>query len=139
MSDRIEIILVNRGKREEAMRLLATARAGSRVEIKGPQRSLDQNAKIRAMLGELAEQATHLQMTFTVAQWKTLMTAGYLRSRMEAGDAVQGLETGTVVMFGQPTSDMSIAEACDLITYITMWGEAHGVTFIDTPIEEAAA
>jgi hypothetical protein len=138
MSDRVEITLANRPKREEAMRLIALARPGSRVTICGPQRSLEQNAKIRAMLGELANQATWQGMTFDAPQWKVLMTAAYLRSKIDAGDAVQGLEGG-LVMFGQSTSDMSVAEAMDLITYMIMWGEAHGVIFKDTPADEVAA
>lgn len=131
MSDRVEIILANRNRREEAVGLVAKARPGSRVEIKGPQRTPDQNTKIHAMLGELAAQATWKGHTYTPAQWKDLMTAGCAQALLDSGEAIQGLEGGLLV-FGRSTSDMSLSEASDLLTYMTMWGEEHGVVFVDS-------
>jgi hypothetical protein len=139
VSDRLELVIVDRETREEAMRLLRTVRPGSRVEFKGPLRTLDQNAKVRAMLGEIAEQATWQGRTLTPGEWKNLFTAGAMMASGENGDPVQALDGGAIVLLGRKTSDLSVIEASDLITYMVKWCDENGVVLRDPKNEKRTA
>jgi hypothetical protein len=44
--------------------------------------------------------------------------------------AVPGLEGG-IMLLGLHTSDMSVEEMADLITYMLKWGDEHGVVWSD--------
>lgn len=57
MTDRRLFVLTTREKRQGVARIVAELPKFSRVEIKGPKRTLPQNDKMWAMLTEFAEQA----------------------------------------------------------------------------------
>ncbi|MFY8163939.1 MAG: recombination protein NinB [Brevundimonas sp.] len=132
MSDRVEITLSSASSREATIDLIRKARSWSRVTISGPLRTKPQNAKIRVMLDQIATQAKWQGRVLEPAEWKDLFTSAVLIAGAEAGDVIQGLEGGIVVL-GRRTSELSVGEACDLITYLTKWAEENGVVFRDTP------
>jgi hypothetical protein len=127
--DRASFVIEHPADRIAIRRAIETAPLGTRFELKGPQRTLDQNAKIRAMLGELAKQGVWLGEPRSPVFWKDLFSASvFIASGLEV---VPGLEGGLLI-FGRSTADMSVAEAMDMITYMTLWGEANGVHFQDS-------
>ena len=96
-------------------------------EVQGPfdiftrkpksKRSIDQNDKMWAMLGDVSDQHLHHGMRLTKDDWKDLFTASL---KGELNNVVPGLNGG-VVFLGLHTSTMSIQTMCDLITYIESW------------------
>lgn len=108
----------------------------SRVEIKGPARTLDQNARLWAMLTDLAEQAEWAGKKRSTGDWKDLMTAAV---KVAAGlEAVPGLEGGLMIL-GLHTSDMDVYEMADVITYMLKWGDEHGVVWSDPADQVSSA
>jgi len=106
----------------------------SRVEIKGPARTLDQNNKLWAMLTDLAEQAEWHGKKRSTNDWKDLMTAAVKVA--EGLEAVPGLEGGLMIL-GLHTSEMDVSEMADVITYMLKWGDEHGVVWSD-PAERSS-
>lgn len=111
-------------QRAKVARMVAELPKFSRIEIKGPARTLDQNNKLWAMLTDLAEQAEWAGKKRSTGDWKDLMTAAV---KVAAGlEAVPGLEGGLMIL-GLHTSDMDVDEMADVITYMLKWGDEHGV------------
>jgi hypothetical protein len=129
---RATLILANDGIRAKAKRWIDGARPLSRVEFKGPSRSLPQNAKMWAMLTEVSEQAVWYGKRRSPEQWKDLFT-GSLKSAAENLETVPGL-TGGFMLLGLHTSEMDVAEMVELIEWITAWGALNDVTFADKDV-----
>lgn len=122
-------------QRTKVARMVAELPKFSRVEIKGPARTLKQNSKLWPMLTDIAEQCEWAGKTRTPEDWKDLFTAAV---KVAAGmEAVPGLEGGLMIL-GLHTSDMSVEEMADLITYMLKWGDENGVVWSD-PAELARA
>jgi hypothetical protein len=129
MSDRRLFILDTRDKRIGVARIVAELPKFSRVEIKGPARTLPQNDKMWAMLTEIAAQATWHGEKLSELDWKDLFS-GAVKIAGGGVRAVPGLEGG-IMLLGLRTSEMTVAEMANLITYIEAWGAQNGVTFSD--------
>ena len=122
-------------QRRKVARLVSELPKFSRVEVKGPARTLDQNNKLWAMLTDLEEQAQWHGKPRSTGDWKDLMTAAVKVA--EGLEAVPGLEGGLMIL-GLHTSDMDVAEMADVITYMLKWGDEHGVIWSD-PQDQARA
>jgi hypothetical protein len=126
MSRRI-FTLANDRIRDRAIEAIRDAGVGSRVEIKGPKRSHDQNAKMHAMLGDIAEQLSHYGQKLDVEDWKDVFMDELRRDhRLEARSA-RSLYGAGYVPLGMSTSDLDVPEFSDLIALIYAFGDAHGV------------
>lgn len=89
-------------------------------------RTLDQNAKLWAMLGDIARQVewpvNGVMQKLDSEDWKALMTAA---ARQEIRMA-QGINGG-VVMLGESTKRMTVAELGDVIECMYVFGAEKGV------------
>lgn len=88
-------------------------------------RTLDQNAKLWAMLGDLSEQVEWYGRKLTPENWKDMVTAG-----LKGADVVPGIDGGFVVL-GQRTSKMSIKAMAELIEYMNWFGAEKGVQWTE--------
>lgn len=120
-------LLVLAGQRERARALDWVRRApvNTRVTFQGPKRTLDQNAKLWAMLTEVAMQTTWHGQRLTADDWKTLFLAA-LKSEMRMVPNING---DGWVQLGRSSSDLSREEFSDLIEIIHMFGARAGVEF----------
>jgi hypothetical protein len=122
-------VLDSRDKRQFVARLVSSLPRFARVEIKDAKRTLPQNDKMWAMLTEFAEQAEWGGKKRTTGDWKDLFTAAV---KVAGGgvEAVPGLEGG-LMLLGLHTSDMTVAEMADLITYMESKAQELGVVLSD--------
>lgn len=113
--------LISHAVRLRCCEAIMSASDGMRVEIKERKRSLDQNAKLHSLLGDIAKQVPWAGKKRDTETWKRLMTAAWLRAR---GDQVEFLPAldghGVDVVFCR-TSDLTIPEVSELIEYINAW------------------
>ena len=79
-------------------------------------RTIEQNAKMWAMLGDIASQVNWYGQFLTKQEWKDVFSAGLKKQR-----AVPGIDGGFVIL-GTHTSKMSIKEMIDLITLMYAFG-----------------
>lgn len=125
-------ILAHPVARQNAIKAIEAAPENYRVEIRQRTRSLDQNARMWAMLGELARQVEWHGQHLTAENWKDICTAALKRQ-----DVVPGIDGGFVVL-GTSTRNMTVGAMSELIEFITAFGTDRGVVFNDMPREVAA-
>ena len=110
-----------------AIEAIKAAPDGMIITIKEPTRSLEQNAKMWAMLHEVSLQVDWYGQKLTDHEWKDVFSAALKRQKV-----VPGLDGGFVVC-GQSTSRMSKREMADMITLMHAFGSEpnHLVNFKD--------
>lgn len=130
---RATLILYGPDVRARAADWVARAAPGTRVEFKAPKRTLPQNARMWAMLTDVARQVKWHGLQLSADDWKLLMLDALKREvRM-----VPNLDNNGFVSLGRSSSDLSKAEMTDLIELIFAFGAQHGVVFHDGQSEAA--
>ena len=110
--------------RATAKVMIDRAPDGCSVVIKPATRTLEQNAKLWATLGEIAAQVVWHGRKLDAESWKHIFS-----SSLKKIDVVPNLEGTGFVALGLSTSKMSKKELADLITLIEAFGIEHGVEF----------
>lgn len=125
------VILSDHQQRAIAKHLIDAAPDGGVVTVSGPKRSLDQNAKMHALLSELSR-AKPEGRRHTPEVWKALMMNA-------CGHQVQfehGID-GLPFPVGFRSSRLTVAQMSDLIEFIHEYGARHSVIFHDQQGEPA--
>ena len=123
MSDKLTFRLCSPAVRQHASRAIQNAPDGYMVTIQEPKRSLVQNAKLWAMLGDVANQVVWYGMKLSSEDWKDVLTAS-LRREMRT---VPNVEGNGLVVLGMRTSQMSVREMGELIELLYAFGSQHNV------------
>lgn len=97
---------------------------GTTVEFRAPRRSLDQNALMWSLLGQISKQVEWYGQKLSSEDWKDVLTASLRRTRV-----VPGIDAGTFVPLGMRTSQMTKEEISDLLELIYAFGAERGVKF----------
>jgi hypothetical protein len=118
--------LAHDGIRARARTWLDAAPKDMVVQFKEPTRSLDQNAKLWAMLGDVAKQAEHNGNRYTPEVWKAL----FMSACGHELQLVVGLN-GEPVPMGTSSSNLSVSKMSELIEFISYWCAENGVTLSD--------
>ncbi len=124
------VILSSDHQRFLAKRLVDGAPDGAVVNIRAATRTLDQNAKLWAMLSDVSRSKPEAR-THTPEVWKCLFMSA-------CGHAVQfemGLDN-TPFPVGFRSSRMNKAEMADLITFVSAYGDEQGVVWSEPEPEE---
>jgi hypothetical protein len=127
MTARAQLVLVDDDQRRRAMHWCRHLPAGTRVDFKGPLRSLLQNDRMWAMLTDVATQKLWHGVKLSPADWKLLFMDALKREIR----AIPNLDNTGFVNVGSSSSDLSKEEMGDLMTLITMFGDKHGVLWTD--------
>ena len=133
MSKRI-LTLTGPLARQAACRYINDAADGYVVTIAEPTRNLEQNAKMWAMLSELSEQTDWHGNKLNPDEWKDLLSAGLVQSKV-----VPNLTGNGFVILGQRTSKLSKSQFAALIELIYAFGAERGVEFSDVVPERMVA
>lgn len=136
MSARHFLILANDALKAKAVRWIMAAPVGMRVEFKQPRRTLDQSARMWAMLGDIAKQKQHCGRYYDAADWKVI----FLHALGRETRFVPALDGAGFLPIGQSSSDLSKAEMSELIELLFAWGAQNGIRWSDpTLIDERRA
>lgn len=128
--------LVNQGVRDRAKVAIDAAEEAYIVTISEPTRSLELNAKLHAMFGDLAKSGIKwMGKERTAPQWKVLCVSGHAVATGQGVEMIAGLE-GEVCNVREETSKMSNKRASSLVEYILAWGTNNGVEFTDPPCRD---
>lgn len=133
MTGRAFLVLANATVRERAIKWIRGLPDGTRIEFKGPRRSLDANALMWARLADIAHQVEWYGQKLSAEDWKDVLSASLRRARV-----VPGIDPGTFVPLGMRTSDMSKSEFSDLLALIDAFAAERGVIWSDSGFENAA-
>ena len=122
MSNRF-FILAHAEARKRAVSAIMDAPDGYIVRITEPTRSLESNALLWVLLGEVSKQVEWYGSKLTAEEWKDVFSASLKKQKV-----VPALDGGFVVC-GQRTSKMTKSEFSDLIELIQAFGAERGVNF----------
>ena len=120
-------VLTDYNRRHLAERV-ANLPTGFAIKAGPKTRSLEQNAKLHAMFGELEKKATHYGRKLTAQQWKTLVISGHAIATGLGVDLIPGLE-GEFVNVRESSAQMSVARMTSLIEYMQAWAAENGIKF----------
>lgn len=124
---RAVVILDSLRDRQKACEWTMRAPRNTRVEFKLAKRSLPQNARMWAMLTDVASQVTWHGQRLTPDDWK-LIFLDALKREVRIVPAIDGRG---FVNLGRSSSDLSKSEMGDLMELIAAFGAQHGVRFTD--------
>jgi hypothetical protein len=91
-----------------------------------PTRSLEQNAMLHAIFGELAKKTRYMGRALTLNQWKTLMISGHAMATGLGADVIPGIE-GEFVNIRESSAQMTVARMTSLIEYVHAWAAENGI------------
>jgi hypothetical protein len=107
--------------RLNAIEAVNQAPEGYAVTIAPKTRSLEQNARLWAMLSDIANQVEWYGKKLTAENWKNVFS-----SALKKQEVVPGIDGGFVVM-GQSTSQMTIKEMAELQELMSAFGAERNV------------
>jgi len=128
---RAMLTLRSAAEREQAIQWVQKAPTGSRVEFKGPARSLDQNSRFWAMLTDVAVQGRINGRRFNTEQWKLMFLHAYSEERGVEIKYLPALNRAGMVPCGRSSSDLSVGEMSELMDFISAWGAENNIKFHD--------
>lgn len=108
--------LIHQEARRRAVQAVLYAPEGHVVTIKPPTRSLDANAKLHAILGELSAQMPYGGKMRSIATWKAIIVSAHSIATNEPTEITCGLE-GEFLNLRESTASMSVARMSSLIEY----------------------
>ena len=124
-------IIAHDTARQRAASSVMSAPEGFIVEIKEPNRSLEQNAKLWPMLHDLSIQVDWYGQKLSPDEWKDVLTAALKKQK-----AVPGIDGGFVIL-GQRTSKMGKKDFSELIELLYAFGAQQNVTWSEQNLEAA--
>ena len=135
---KIILKITGEAARKAACREVLAAPEGHIVRITPETRSLDQNAKLHAMLTDISRQAKYLGAKRDVEFWKGLFVSGWQIATGEKPEIVPGLE-GEFINIRESTTTIGIRRMASLIEYVQAWAAMSGVVMSDSAPERFAA
>lgn len=130
---RAQIIIRGNYDRERAASWALKAPAGCRIDFKHTKRSVPQNARMWAMLSDVACQVRWHGLKLSADDWK-LIFLDALKREMRM---VPNIDGNGFVNLGRASSDLSKQEMSDLMELIAAFGTQHNVKFHDDKGEAA--
>lgn len=100
------------------------------VKIQPMTRTLEQNAKLHAMLTDIANQCEFQGKKRDVETWKAIFVSAHKIATGGQAEMAIGLE-GEVINLRESTAQMGVKRLASLIEYLTAWGVENGVHFND--------
>jgi hypothetical protein len=128
------LILSGQGAKAKAISWIERAPWNTRVEFKGPARSLPQNSRMWAMLSDFATQVEHGGRKYDAGSWKEI----FMHALGKETTFVPNLDGTGFVPLGLRSSDLSKQEMSDLIELLFAEGARRGVQWSDPTQEQAA-
>lgn len=125
------LILANDEIREKAIRWIRLAETKTRVTFNGPQRTIPQNARLHAMITDIAEQRRYHGLKLSIKDWKLLFMDALSTELALQVRAVPNLAGTGFVNLGSSTSELEVSKCGDLMEIIAAWGAENEVVFSD--------
>lgn len=122
------IPLTNPTARRFAIQQIERAPDNHVAIIREKTRSLDQNAKLHAMLSDISRQAEYMGKRRSVEFWKGLFVSGWQIATKQNPEIVPGLE-GEFINIRESTATMSARKISEVIEYISAWAANEGIRF----------
>lgn len=117
-------------------RAVMQADFGKIVTIEDPVRKSEQNAKIHAMLGDIAKQCEFMGQKWDIEDWKRILVDAFARVMKsqgtplnQGGRIIPALDGEGFVQLGIQTRKFRVKEASEFIEYLHAFAAERGVRF----------
>lgn len=127
MSEKKNFVLINDRVRDNAIAAVRAAPPNYKITISEPGRTIDQNAKLWAMLNDVAK-AKPEGRQWPPETWK----AAFMHFLGHQVKFAEGLDGTGPFPVGFRTSNLTVRQMIDLIDCITEYGGRHGVVWNET-------
>jgi hypothetical protein len=98
------------------------------VEVRPLTRTLDQNAKFHAMIGDVAKQMAEAGSSWTLEDWKRLLIDQWAAdTNRRIGSVVPSLDGHRVVQLGLQSAKFSVEDAGEFIEWLDAWAAQKGI------------
>lgn len=134
MSARIFVLDAHPESRSRALAYVGDAPKGWIVTVKPPTRSLEQNARLWAMLNDVARQVEWYGKRLDAEDWKHVFSASLRKLAV-----VPNIDGTGFVALGLSTSKMTKSELGDLMTLIEAFGSERGVVWSEPVLASECA
>ena len=124
---RAVLVLHRQSDRDRAASWAAKAPWGTRITFQEAKRTTDQNARMWAMLTEVARQVKWHGQRLSADDWKLV----FLSALKQELRIVPNLDGTGFVQLGRSSSSLSVGEMADLMDLIAAFGAREGVTFAE--------
>jgi len=125
--------------RKSCAQYVMSAPEGWDVTFSEPRRSNDQNAKMHAMIGDIADQSEFMGKKMDADDWKRLLIDAFAKVMRDAGTplhhdgrVVPSLDGQRVVQLGIQSSGFYKAEASQFIEFLFAYGAENGIVWKET-------
>lgn len=132
---RATVILASKAERDKAARWCQKLPLNTRVEFKQSKRSVPQNARLWAMLTDVASQADHHGMKLPAEDWKLV----FMEALGQELRAVPNLEGTGFVNLGRSSSSLTKDEMSDLMALIEAYAAQHDIALNEPDAERLKA
>lgn len=130
-NDRRVYFLVHDAARKLAAAQCMLAQDGWVVRFSEPTRNLEQNAKLHAVLTDIADQVIWMGKKLPMEVWKRLCMAAWLRERGEQPTLIPALDGNGFDVIFERTSKLTVRQCSELLEWCLAFGTEHNVVFHD--------
>ena len=114
--------------RQAACRYIMQAPDGYTVTIGEQSRSAEANARLHAMISDVADQLEYMGRKRSLEFWKGLFVSGWEIATGQKPEIVAGIE-GEFINIRNSTTKLSGRKIAELMQYIEAYGVSNGVGF----------
>ena len=107
---------------------IARAPLGKVVIVQDPTRTLEANARLHAMLTDIARQAKYMGKPRSVEVWKGIFVSGWAIATGQTPEIIPGLENEFIAI-RESTATMSGKRLASVMEYVEAWAINEGVRF----------
>lgn len=128
-----KFVLIDDLRKNRCIDFIKSTKYGSCVTIReGSKRDLNDNARLHAILNDIANQVKWHGMDLSIEVWKRLCTAAFLREAGQHAQLIPALDGHGIEIIYEKTSEMSKKMIQDLTTWCEAFGSEKGVIWSDT-------
>lgn len=121
------LVLVSPSIRRRAIAWIANAPEGSTVVLAKPKRSTEQNARMWAMLTDVARQQTYHEMKLSPNDWKLIFMNALPKEAGWRVRLVPNLQGDGFLDLGVSSSKLTKSQMSDLMELISAYCAEHGI------------
>jgi hypothetical protein len=98
------------------------------MEVKAESKTLEQNEKYHAMIGDIAKQAQHQGARWSADDWKRLLLHEFAKqANLPQGRIVASLDGTGVVQLGLQSRKLTKEQGSEFIEFLYAWAAQNGV------------
>lgn len=103
------------------------------LEVKDASKSRDTEKMYHAMIGEIAQQASHMGAKWTAEDWKRLLVDQFIRLTTEGvTKVIPNLDNSGIVQLGFQTRNFTQDQASQFVEYLKAWAATNGIELKET-------